>query len=296
MLKRKSAMLNKVINALKQTPLFALPLLGSLLAAIFIPEGKWFYAILLLLLCLPVWFVSKKKLILALIAGLVLVVLAMALSPAVHQKIGVIFRFKIVLIAGFAIALFFSKNLAEKIEAGVFKPKEQSIVLTVFVLLFFVGLAEMHEKQGKKIFDYYTEKYSVWKKIAPFEHFHNSPAQKVFQYYPDSTLKMQGVYKNGIPFGEFLFFYPNGELQSRGKKLRRKTGFWEYWYETGQLKAQGFWDNNQKDSLWLHFYPNGQKSQEQLWKKGKPTGFPKCWNPKGERIFQQEFKQINAPQ
>ena len=45
-------------------------------------------------------------------------------------------------------------------------------------------------------------------------------------------------YINGKDYGKWVFYFPNGTVETKGKfnKLGKRTGKWKYYYENGQLK------------------------------------------------------------
>ena len=57
-------------------------------------------------------------------------------------------------------------------------------------------------------------------------------------------------------------YYDNGKLESIGnvisQKKRLKTGNWKFYYQSGQLKANGTYDIDQKIGLWIEHHENGQ--------------------------------------
>ena len=43
----------------------------------------------------------------------------------------------------------------------------------------------------------------------------------------------------------------------------KKTGYWEYYWNNGQLNCKGNYINGEKDGIWVYYHENGQ-----LWIKG----------------------------
>ncbi len=72
---------------------------------------------------------------------------------------------------------------------------------------------------------------------------------------------------------EALFYYPNGNLSSKGWLVNGKPdGYWKTYYENGTLKTEGNRKNYQLDSLWIFYDENGRKSLEINYLNGKKNG------------------------
>ena len=74
------------------------------------------------------------------------------------------------------------------------------------------------------------------------------------------------------PFtGKNLCKYENGQNKSEGKvkdgKLR-VDGKWTNWYESGQIRAEGYHNNGMRDGKWTAWYENGQIEAELNFKDG----------------------------
>ena len=54
------------------------------------------------------------------------------------------------------------------------------------------------------------------------------------------------------------FYYPNGELGTKGKYVNGKMhGIWQWWYDNGQLKDSGRYENGLQDGQFVHYHENG---------------------------------------
>ena len=65
-----------------------------------------------------------------------------------------------------------------------------------------------------------------------------------------------------IGFGQEVvqkkFYYENGQLEAEGSfKNNNQDGLWKIYYENGQLKAEGNFNNDEKVGLWKGYYENG---------------------------------------
>ena len=79
--------------------------------------------------------------------------------------------------------------------------------------------------------------------------------------------------KNGKMEGEWVIFWPNGQLQTRSNY---KNGEWEgvyvsYWGD-GKLWGKGNYKNGAEEGEWISYYDNGQLSSKGSYKNGKREG------------------------
>lgn len=81
------------------------------------------------------------------------------------------------------------------------------------------------------------------------------------EFYPDSTLRAEGLFIDGLRSGEWKFYYHNGKLQEIGS------------YKEGN-----------PDGPWTWYYDNGQKQIEEQFYKGQPNGPYKEYDAKGNLI------------
>lgn len=103
-------------------------------------------------------------------------------------------------------------------------------------------------------------------------------------YYSNGKIKVEAVYKNGIPDGirfEYdsignnikTYFFSNGELVYECKldALGRKQGvFLEYAH--GVLITKGFYKNDLKHGFWTYYDENGRIFQQGEYNNDKPIG------------------------
>lgn len=101
-------------------------------------------------------------------------------------------------------------------------------------------------------------------------------------------LKRMGGYRGGQKDGVHREFDDEGnvigsEIYSRGVLLAKgiidengnKQGKWEYYYETGELKAEGEYKDDLKVGLWKYLFIEGHVEQTGRYVAGKPVG---TWN------------------
>ena len=97
--------------------------------------------------------------------------------------------------------------------------------------------------------------------------------------------KSGGFDENGIPHGIHRVYNKNGKVTSseifkNGKVIEKgivlksgiKNGNWNYFYENGQLKSEGKYNNGIKEGVWIYYYTNGLINQKGLYTDGKADG------------------------
>lgn len=94
----------------------------------------------------------------------------------------------------------------------------------------------------------------------------------VEEKYPNGIVKYKGFYRFGKRHGEWLYFYPNGNLWSEAEYNRDKMhGKSKVYYPNGLLFYSGFYKNNLKDSVWTYYDTSGKEVAREIYKNGKPV-------------------------
>ena len=97
--------------------------------------------------------------------------------------------------------------------------------------------------------------------------------------------------------GPSFTVYDNGQILSKGNfKDGKWNGLWTYFFENGQKKGEGGFNNgdgsdegetgiprNGREGLWTFWYENGQKQQEGTFKDGKDDGLFTRWYENGQK-------------
>lgn len=94
-------------------------------------------------------------------------------------------------------------------------------------------------------------------------------------------------YKDGVPDGKLLAWYPNGTKQVEGE-LHGKThaGVWKAWYDNGQLKRQGAFKDGKEEGEFTWYFEDGKKSKEGSYHEGAEVGVWSWYHDNG-RLMQQ---------
>jgi antitoxin component YwqK of YwqJK toxin-antitoxin module len=61
----------------------------------------------------------------------------------------------------------------------------------------------------------------------------------------------------------------------------KQHGYWKSYYNSGQLKAEGIFEDNKMHGLAKIYYENGQVQSEQSWENGKKHGLWKFFKEDG---------------
>jgi antitoxin component YwqK of YwqJK toxin-antitoxin module len=69
------------------------------------------------------------------------------------------------------------------------------------------------------------------------------------EYFPNGTLKEEGIYDKGNRTGEWRFYHPNGQLEQIGSynKEGKEDGIWTWYYATGSLLREDNYFNGKND-------------------------------------------------
>ncbi len=79
--------------------------------------------------------------------------------------------------------------------------------------------------------------------------------------------------EDGLVHGVKLFYYPNGQLQSRGEYSRGlANGVIEHFYENGKLKSRSNWLAGKEEGEAVVYFENGNVQFKAFHRKGKIIG------------------------
>ncbi len=111
-------------------------------------------------------------------------------------------------------------------------------------------------------------------------------------YDVNGKLKFKGNFKDDIPFGEFIYYYPGEQIKAvsyifnNGKESRTKI-----YHKNGILIAEGKYLNRKKDSIW-HYYSDfdGVLLSEDVYKDNVKAGVWKTFFPDGSVMEEINYK------
>lgn len=122
-------------------------------------------------------------------------------------------------------------------------------------------------------------------------------------YNPDGTLSGGELYKGGIKVGEGLvdaqgryqgqwkLYHDSGELRAEGAyENSNRTGDWIFYHKNGKVEHRGKYVNGLPHGLWKWFYENGNLRREETYKRGKEEGIVTEYNEEGEIMIQGNYE------
>lgn len=72
-------------------------------------------------------------------------------------------------------------------------------------------------------------------------------------------------YINGVDYGKWTFYFPDGSIQTTGKfnKNGKRIGKWLYYYENGNLKQiSNYSSNGERSNKWTYYNEEGEITDE----------------------------------
>jgi antitoxin component YwqK of YwqJK toxin-antitoxin module len=104
-------------------------------------------------------------------------------------------------------------------------------------------------------------------------------------YYPDGTVKSSGGYVDGKKEGTHRFYDEEGNVINtivyhRGERTAEGIvdtkgdfqGDWKLFYDTGELKAEGSYENSKRNGEWIFYHKNGEVEHRGKYVEGLPNG------------------------
>lgn len=106
------------------------------------------------------------------------------------------------------------------------------------------------------------------------------------QTYQKGVLVGQGIVDtDGKRRGLYKEFYPDSTLRAEGVFVEgQRSGEWKFYYHNGQVQEVGCYNEGQPDGIWTWYYENGQKQIEEQFFKGTPNGPYKEYDSRGNTI------------
>lgn len=120
-------------------------------------------------------------------------------------------------------------------------------------------------------------------------------------YYPDGSVKSSGGYVDGVKEGTHRIYDESGTvIKSQVFRMGERTGEgivdnrgdyqgdWKLYYETGELKAEGQYENSLRVGDWIFYHKNGEIESKGKYVEGLPHGQWKWYYDDG-KLRRQEF-------
>ena len=106
------------------------------------------------------------------------------------------------------------------------------------------------------------------------------------QTYEKGVLVGQGIVDtDGKRRGQYKEFYPDSTLRAEGLFVEgQRSGEWKFYYNNGQIQEIGSYNEGQPDGTWIWYYDNGQKQIEEQFFNGTSNGSYKEYDSRGNVI------------
>jgi antitoxin component YwqK of YwqJK toxin-antitoxin module len=109
----------------------------------------------------------------------------------------------------------------------------------------------------------------------------------------DTTVVSKSL-KKLIPQGEYTYeadFYESGQMKYEGNwKEENKSGKWSSFYENGNPWSETHYNNGVKDGKTTSWYSNGVKRFEGFYKNDKRFGKWTFWDEEGNLVQEENFE------
>ncbi len=158
------------------------------------------------------------------------------------------------------------------------------------------GIFKEYDKEGKLIAIYKYEDDQLAESSKDVD-----VLEERKTYYPTAKVKTSATYRDGKLQGFLKEYDENGVLINTTKfdqdvklaegiidSLAREQGIWKYFYETGELKAQGKYIDGKKVDEWKYYFRNGQLEQTGFYKKDIPNG-KWTWYHENAKLHREEL-------
>lgn len=93
--------------------------------------------------------------------------------------------------------------------------------------------------------------------------------------HPDQFI-LSGSVRNNQNTGEWIYYYPNGKIESKGEFVKDQlNGRWIWYYEDGSVKQEGYFVNGEREGNWVMYNEDGIIQSKVSFQKGKTVSIIK---------------------
>ncbi len=178
--------------------------------------------------------------------------------------------------------------------------------ITVLTYLFFISIMsfsqsfEIYENDTINIKDKNNKKQGLWlyfnsvkKRVVEKGYYINGIKNDIWtNYYPSGKIKHEITFINGKPIGLAKFYYNSGLLSEEGYwNIDHWEGQYNYYHTNGHLAYDWNFDiKGKRTGEQKYFYENGNIKYTGIWENGKTKGSQKMYNESGmlvsERVYE----------
>ena len=87
-----------------------------------------------------------------------------------------------------------------------------------------------------------------------------------------NQLRYSGQFENNIPTGNFIYYYPSGNLSAKMKYINDSVSYVSHYHDNGHFMGAGKFINKLKDSLWTIYNRQGQLIGKSFYNHGILNG------------------------
>ena len=114
-----------------------------------------------------------------------------------------------------------------------------------------------------------TAGLEVWKKLYA-DGLLSKEWNYEYEYFGNGELMSSKRYNNEMNDGLFATWYESGQKRSEGHwEDGKKVGKWLSWHSNGQLESEGSYIDDRKDGLWVSYDETGTKVSEDVYAAGE---------------------------
>ena len=130
----------------------------------------------------------------------------------------------------------------------------------------------------------------------------NKKDQKIGQwkvFYDNSNqLRYVGQFDNDVPVGDFIYYYPSGDLSAKMEYVNDSVSFVIHYHENGNVMGMGKFLDKQKDSTWKVFNRQGQLILKSFYEFGIANGLQQVYYPtdrsEGPSVVMEKYYMVNG--
>ena len=100
-----------------------------------------------------------------------------------------------------------------------------------------------------------------------------------------NQLRYSGQFENNIPTGNFIYYYPSGNLSAKMKYINDSVSYVSHYHDNGHFMGAGKFINKLKDSLWTIYNRQGQLIGKSFYKWFQKTKWGIWFDKKMSRFL-----------
>ena len=117
---------------------------------------------------------------------------------------------------------------------------------------------------------------------------------RIIDLNEDGNIILETNCNRGKINGSWMEWYDNGEKKYEGYyENGYRNGLWKGWHDSGQLWKEGFYFYDKKEGTWIYWYLNGKKQELKTYRNGKLNGPIKKWYSNGQQKMEGLYKELS---